>query len=295
MTLLDDFRRVSKSSPCPVCGRPDWCLTAREGDAAICQREESPRRIGEAGWLHGAEPARLRPCEREYSLAPAHGRSDIEALAVSYQRALGIEHLQMLSRDLGVSESALVRLGAGLADHREMEALGLHWARYAYSFPMRSGSWQTTGIRLRLSNGKKLSVKGGREGLFVPCGLEPDPDRLFLVEGPSDTAALLGLGLDALGRPSARGGVRHLRRLLRAVRPGEVVIVADADDAGRSGACDLAGRLRGYCRALRIVEPPAGHNDVRDWVRAGGTRADVISIVQDTSPLRARFVTEVVR
>ena len=56
MSLSEDFTRATKRHRCPVCGKPDWCLIAREGGdqprAAICARIESDRRWGEAGWLH---------------------------------------------------------------------------------------------------------------------------------------------------------------------------------------------------------------------------------------------------
>jgi hypothetical protein len=42
--------RVTRSSPCPVCEKPDWCVG---GDGwAICQRVESGEQWGAAGWLH---------------------------------------------------------------------------------------------------------------------------------------------------------------------------------------------------------------------------------------------------
>ena len=42
------------TGPCPVCGKPDWCLVAEDGSAAICARieEGSVKRCGDAGWLH---------------------------------------------------------------------------------------------------------------------------------------------------------------------------------------------------------------------------------------------------
>ena len=46
------WQRVTKSCRCPVCGRPDWCLIAADGTAAICARVQSGKRCGEAGWLH---------------------------------------------------------------------------------------------------------------------------------------------------------------------------------------------------------------------------------------------------
>lgn len=48
------MQRVSRQNPCPVCGKPDWCLVAKDGSAAICSRiqEGSIKRCGDAGWLH---------------------------------------------------------------------------------------------------------------------------------------------------------------------------------------------------------------------------------------------------
>lgn len=50
----DKMCRVSRQNPCPICGKPDWCLVAPDGSAAICQRvtEGAVKKCGEAGWLH---------------------------------------------------------------------------------------------------------------------------------------------------------------------------------------------------------------------------------------------------
>ncbi|MBA7626883.1 hypothetical protein ES703_34341 [subsurface metagenome] len=44
--------RVTKEKPCPVCAKPDWCLYDASLGIALCQRIESDRRVGEAGWVH---------------------------------------------------------------------------------------------------------------------------------------------------------------------------------------------------------------------------------------------------
>ena len=46
--------RVSKSNLCPICDKPDWCLAASDGSAAICARidEGSVKKCGDAGYLH---------------------------------------------------------------------------------------------------------------------------------------------------------------------------------------------------------------------------------------------------
>ena len=50
----DGMLRVNRANPCPVCGKPDWCLVAADNSVAICQRIEdgSVKKCGEAGWLH---------------------------------------------------------------------------------------------------------------------------------------------------------------------------------------------------------------------------------------------------
>lgn len=59
MTLLDDFARVSRAYPCPICGKPDWCLVERGShpDRALCARVPSTRPAGQAGWIHLLGPS----------------------------------------------------------------------------------------------------------------------------------------------------------------------------------------------------------------------------------------------
>jgi hypothetical protein len=152
------------------------------------------------------------------------------------------------------------------------------------------------GVRLRLSGGRKLSVKGGKEGLFVP-GPHPNPlpkgegtGLLLIAEGPTDTAALLDLGFSAVGRPSCTGGVALLVKLVQHHRPEAVVIVADADAAGIGGAESLAAKLTAYCPMVRVVTPPAGVKDAREWKRRGATAADVQATI-DAAPVRKLSVS----
>jgi DNA primase len=134
---------------------------------------------------------------------------------------------------------------------------------------------RVVGIRLRTPGGAKFAVKGGAEGLFIP-DRPPGPGPLLIAEGPTDVAALLDLGFDDVaGRPSCTGGVRHLVALVRSRRARDVVIVADADEAGRRGADNLVSVLLRYARAVRVIVPPGGAKDVRAFLRAEGTRADL--------------------
>ena len=84
------------------------------------------------------------------------------------------------------------------------------------------------GIRLRLENGRKFAISGGREGLFIPTGLPDVLTTLFITEGATDCAALLDMGVDAVARSSCTGGTKLLVELVSRRRPGRLVIVADA-------------------------------------------------------------------
>ncbi len=208
------WQRVSKRRPCPVCEKPDWCLYTGEPsnpEAAICTRIESQKRCGESGWLHilRRDGPTWSPRVRRIELSAARiSAADLgfAKLAADFRQAVRPEALGKLAVALGVSSDSLTRLGVGWsAKHR------------AWTFPMSNAAGDVLGIRLRLSNGKKISVKGGHEGLFIPEGIDAH-GLLLIAEGPTDTAALLDLGFSAVGRPSCSGGVWLLTELVQQIK-----------------------------------------------------------------------------
>jgi hypothetical protein len=271
------WQRVTKAKPCPVCNKPDWCLIARDGSAAICARVESVTRCGESGYLHRLGPSDFKPDRVRRVALPAPkpvAAIDFYKLAERYHAAVNPFALVRFASELGVDRGALWRLGVG-------------WDGAAWTFPMTSAGGRVCGIRRRLPDGRKLSVRGGQEGLFVPEGL-PASGSLLATEGPTDCAALLTLGFTAIGRPSCRGGVKLVCALGRG-RP--VVIVADADAPGQLGAEALAAVLCLDCPTVRIIRPPAGVKDARQWVQRGATAADVQAAIDAAEPMRLRIKT----
>jgi hypothetical protein len=81
----------------------------------------------------------------------------------------------------------------------------------------------------------------------------------------------------------ASGQVAGIR--LRRLAVPIVVIVADADAPGQRGAENLASVLLAYCPAVRVIVPPAGVKDLREWKRRGATHADVQAAI-DAAPVR---------
>lgn len=265
---MTDWKRVSRRRMCPICGKGDWCLYVGPDDApdaALCQRIESPKQCGEAGFLH-----RLRNTEQRFSIParrieiekPVAPSIDFDRLAAECVATIRPCTIQRLADSLGVTSDSLLRLSVGWS--------GKH---AAFTFPMRSAESQVVGIRLRLANGKKLSIRGGKEGLFVPADLDVSK-TLLVCEGPSDCAALLGLGFDTVGRPSCTGGTSHLIELMKSRKPQVVVIVADGDSPGLRGAMKLKLDLLPYT-AVKLIVPSGGCKDAREWVRNGATAADV--------------------
>lgn len=271
--MSGSWRRVSSREPCPICGKPDWCGVARDGPVAVCMRVSSATPTRNGGWSHRLtdDP---RPVRRHVVRVVVRTGSTrhFAQLAARYTQAASDGLVQRLAEQLGTSVKSLQRLQVG-------------WDGEAWTFPMRGAAGRVVGIRRRFPDGRKLSVKGGHEGLFVPDGVQLG-DELFVCEGPTDAAAMLSLGLNVVGRPSCRGGVDELVRFVRATRPEGVVIVGDRDRPGRAGAQGLASRLCLYCRAVAVIFPPDGVNDARAWVQLGATAVDVRRAVDDAVPVR---------
>src|SRR5262245_50906920 len=110
---LERWVRVSPSRPCPICRRPDWCLVAGDRGAAICPRTESPRRCGEAGWLHRLDcdtPTRRRPA-MQVAAFPLAGR-DFGRLGARCHET-GRQMIPALAEALGVAGVTLDLLEVG--------------------------------------------------------------------------------------------------------------------------------------------------------------------------------------
>lgn len=179
---------------------------------------------------------------------------------------------ETLGRDLGVSATALNCLGLGWDND-----LG------AWTFPMLNQTGDIIGIRTRYASGRKRAVKGSKAGLFYSPLLSV-AKPVLVVEGPTDAAAAIDLGFDqVVGRPSCTGGAQYLTGLLPV--GSSVVIVADNDGPGTDGAKRLADRLA-KGRTVRVVHTPRV-KDLREFVRAGGTRAALADLIDSRRPWRA--------
>jgi len=274
--MSNEWIRVTRRKPCPICQRPDWCSVSANGQVVVCMRAESEKPCRSGGWFHRlSEPVRYKPeIRRKPKPVPVEDFTD---LACRYEQQL--QDIDLLAKSLGLSVRSLERLQAG-------------WTGQAYSFPMRDGRERIIGIRIRGRDGRKWCVPGSHNGLFWPEGVYAGSDYpLVICEGPTDCAALLDMEFDAIGRPSCQGGVDHIIEFLKG-RRREVVIMADKDPPkkrpdgsvwypGQEGAARLGKEIRPFVRSLKIIKPPF-HKDVRDWRTAGATHDTVEAVTRNT-------------
>ena len=272
---MSDWAEVKKlKRDCPICGKPDWCTVSLDGQYARCMRiaNANPSKSGE-GYIY-----RLEGDEIPQVIAKAakpKAKLSHEQLADMHDRFrndLKAYQIADLAAQLGLSSNALLGVGLGWCENYK-----------AYSFPMRNGFNRIIGFSLRLSTGKKFAVPGSRNGLFIPH--LSHSGHLFVVEGATDTAAVRQLDFDVVGRPSCTGGEAHLVEMLmtrwplgRVTRPS-MVIVGERDKPGIAGARKLMRRMLAHLKDVTVMIPPAGYKDVREWIRDGAIRDDVLAEV----------------
>lgn len=146
----------------------------------------------------------------------------------------------------------------------------------AWVFPETDAAGVVVGYTLRYADGAKRNH--GRRGLsLTPAWLSAGAGdgAIYLVEGASDTLAMLSMGLAAVGRPSNTGGVDHLVDLLTSIDPHRRIVVVGENDAkadgtwpGREGAEATAAKLAArLARPVYVVLPPVGVKDARELIQ----------------------------
>jgi|TARA_R100000458_G_C8272609_1_gene247462 5S rRNA maturation endonuclease (ribonuclease M5) len=264
---MTDWIRANKSSKCPICNKEQWCLIAKDMSAVICPRVEegSKKYIEGSGYLHILKPGEYKRANPEWKQELPEHNTVLAQLAKKQIKARAEDKLDLVASDLQVPADTLKRLYMGWS--------GTH---NGATFPMFRHKRRVIGIRIRTMTGKKFAVKGSRQGLFLPEGWDNNPKNGVLVcEGPTDTAAALSLGFDAIGRPSCLGGT-HL--ISEAVSGRRVAIIADDDGPGMDGARRLQKHLDKLCPSCKIVVPPC--SDMREWVRSGVTKQEVVDVIR---------------
>jgi 5S rRNA maturation endonuclease (ribonuclease M5) len=208
------------------------------------------------GWLHlmkSVVPVYVPPIKKEPEVV-----IDAQGMWKLWSDRTPVDRLKSFSQKIGVEAVALIMIGCVWAAPHN-----------AWAFPMHDENQKIIGIRLRNEAGDKWAVKGSRSGVFMPKNtIQPAMNhRIFVVEGATDTAAVLSLNFPVIGRPSCLGCEDMINRIIAKNKIKEVVIISDNDGPGQQGAKKLQSTLK----VSSCIWTPST-KDVREFVNHGGTR-----------------------
>jgi hypothetical protein len=229
-------------------------------------RLTSDRPLKNGGWLHtAANPVAGIPVTRKPKKPVT---IDAGALWRGWKDKTTPKRVNELGDALGVEGGALWMIGACWIPERQ-----------AWGFPMYDAKGKIVGIRIRTLEGDKYAWTGSRNALFRSTMPVDNKQPLWLVEGPTSLSAALTLGLGAIGRPNCSACDEMAVEYVRLNRIRRVVICADVDEneAGLRGAEKLQKVLT---VPSVIVFPPVG-KDLRDFLKAGGTRDELESMLRN--------------
>jgi hypothetical protein len=270
-------------TPCPICGKPDWCSVSADGTAVHCMRVQSDKPCPKGGWIH-----KLTGDVVQQAVEVAKKQKPVKKLT---HEELELRHKAMLEHNDEIELSLLaISLGVSV---QSLKLLGAAWAYYcgAWAFPMRDSRYRMVGMRYRDDTGKKWAMKGSREGLFYSIGaIHPNgigaEGPLVVCEGPTDTAAIMDCRFTAVGRPSCSGGTEHIVRMIYG---RDIVIMSDQDKEkrrpdgtffhpGQDGAEALARACYPTARTVKVIRP-IGYKDAREWLNSGRLSHAVLKAV----------------
>jgi len=263
------WQRVTHSYPCPICKKPDWCCVRGDGKAAYCMRVESGQPVTTGGWVHDlttplAASDRPPPQPKKERLPDRELNKRFAPLAHNLHRH-NTKAVERLADQLGVARWALDVIGVGYGNV----------GGWCWTFPERNHHGQVIGINRRFPNGKKFAVKHSGRGLTYCDDWQSYAGPIFVVEGGTDVAACLTLGLCTIGRLSCSGGIKYLTPMLSPMRDRRILIMGERDAKadgrwpGKQGAKSIWASLRKSLR--RHIEwhlPPDNAKDMRDWLNS---------------------------
>jgi hypothetical protein len=232
-------------------------------------RNTSATPMKNGGYWHA-----LTEAPRKIPKAPPPEPSiDCGTIMLGFLAQTAPEWVEQLALLLKVSVVSLWKIGCGWATGRDLRRYMKWQGGGSWAFPMRNGNGVIVGIRLRTTQGEKIAVRGGRDGVFVPQ--VPAQKTAYIVEGPTDTAACLTLGVFGLGRPNCRGAIAHTQVTINRLGIERAIVVGEPDvpkyedqqSPGIEGAKRLAQELQ-----IPVASMVLPAKDMRKFLEMGGTR-----------------------
>lgn len=242
-----NFNRVNRNMPCPLCGKEKWCMVSDDGSQVICPRTDlGAMKELTCGFLH--ELGDERPKVPKYKITKTRlYKPDYKYIAEYYNWLdTDTSHAAKLAQILGVTPRSLLLLGLAKGEN-------------CWAFPMFDENRRIVGIKRRFPDNQKRSVRHSKLGVYFPLNFNKEVTAV-ICEGESDTAAMLSLGLNAIGRASANSCEDILARL---IGNQDAVIIADDDKDGIRFAYKLKAKLPNSCVIV------SRYGDARGWYNSG--------------------------
>jgi len=143
------------------------------------------------------------------------------------------------------------------------------------------------GFRQRRPNGKGgwiWSLKGVDPVLYNYDEIV-NSEIIFIVEGEKDADNLSVMGLTATTCPM--GAKAWKDRYSDVLRGKTAVLLPDNDSSGQEHMRSVAKSLWSKAAEIKIVKLPdlPDKGDVSDWIKAGGTKQDLLNIIENSRPV----------
>ncbi len=224
----------------------------------------------------------------ERAVAHYHARLLQTPAAQDYLRSRGIMAAEIAtSFRLGYSDGtlaeklppegrrALRRIGVLTGSGRELLCGCVVFPLVAAVGP---ASGHVVGLYGRSIEGRRhLYLPGERRGIFNPEGAR-NTEEVIIAESVIDAAALWSAGLrNVIPVYGVTGLTEAIIAHLVECRVKRVVLLLDADEAGRAAAIDMAQRLEAVNIAARSIELPA--KDASEFIASGGTADEIRALI----------------
>jgi|GEM_PF-1532712 len=273
--------RVNMATPCPVCGKPDACKISPDGAVAMCKRTERGSFKEIKGWYFHRLIERPRPDGGNGQSRNMNGtRAYTPAAQSNSPKAF---------RTFDDAAKAAAKVAGGI--------MAGQWAYYnadgsefasVVRFNLRDGGKQFRPI-YNAKDGWRIGDPPGQWPLYRANEL-PATGTVWVCEGEKATDAAVGLGLPTV--TSAHGSSAAEKTDWSPVANLDVVIVIDADDAGRKYGRDVATILfkenpAATVKMLALPGLPAGGDivefiDARDSRDSDEIRGEVVALADAT-------------
>lgn len=291
--LSDSQLNPRVHGPCPQCGGTDrfrplddyaetgglfcnQCFSTRNGDgfAAIQWLNNvtfngALKLVADAiGETNGHHKPASKPAAKPAATLQRNPFNAISSDLLKSLEAESWDRTEELAEKLRLSVDSLKALGVGYSSDET-----------AWTFPERTADGIVCGINRRFQDGEKKMMKDHKRGLYFSDNWRECSGPVLIVEGGSDTAAGITLGLATIGRPSAivpKAVLPELVELLKTLPTDREIVVigerdekADGDWPGKKGAVRTAKELtEALSRPIRWALPSGDNKDLRSWLNS---------------------------